>query len=181
MGPEHRMSTEEVLSLWGPPGDEIFRNVFPSEVLDEAWAEFLYHYRKNHTKDGFFTRDQINDFRKNVEYLTIFTGKSTHTNDITLETLGITDCFDLIYTGNDVSKSKPYPEALIRTMEDLNLQQDEVLFIGDSHLDIQAGKSAGIVTAAALWGAIEKEKLLNSNPDHVFETPDDFISYVNQI
>ena len=180
MGPEHRMSNEEVLSLWGPPGDEIFRNVFPSKVVDKAWAEFLHLYRKRHVKKGYFSRGQINDFRNNVQFLSIFTGKSRHTNNITLEELGIADCFDLIYTGNDVTQSKPHPEALIRILDELKLQKEEVIFIGDSHLDIQAGESAGISTAAALWGAVEIKKLLSSNPDYIFKTPQDFISFVKQ-
>ena len=180
IGIEYRMSKEEVLSLWGPPGDEIFRKVFPSEVLEEAWAEFLAQYRKRHTKQGFFTRAQLQSFRNRVQYITIFTGKSRDTNKISLEELGIGDCFDLIYTGNDVKNSKPDPEAIFRIIEDLQLEKDEVIFIGDSHLDIQAGKSAGIPTAAALWGAIETSKLLNSKPDYIFNTPSDFIEFINQ-
>jgi HAD superfamily hydrolase (TIGR01549 family) len=180
MGPEYRMSKEEVLSLWGPPGDEIFRNVFPSDVVEEAWNEFLAQYREHHTKDGFFSRAQLKSIRNSVQYLTIFTGKSRDTNNISMEVLGIRDCFDLIYTGSDVKKSKPDPEAIFRIINDLKLEKNETIFIGDSHLDIQAGKSAGIYTAAALWGAIETGKLLDSNPDHVFRTPLDFIEFINQ-
>ena len=180
IGPEYRMSKEEVLSLWGPPGDEIFRDVFPSEVVEDAWNEFLAKYRKHHTKEGFFSRAQLESFRDRVQYITIFTGKSRDTNNISLEELGISDCFDLIYTGNDVKRSKPDPEALIRIIDDLNLEKNEIIFIGDSHLDIQAGKSAGIHTAAALWGAVETGKLLDSEPDHIFHTPSDFIEFINQ-
>jgi HAD superfamily hydrolase (TIGR01549 family) len=174
------MSKEEVLGLWGPPGDEIFKSVFPSDVVEEAWNEFLVQYRNYHTKEGFFSRTQLQKFRDKVPFVTIFTGKSRQTNKISLEELGISDCFDLIYTGNDVKKSKPDPEAIHRIMEDLELEKNEVIFIGDSHLDIQAGKSAGIFTAAALWGAIETEKLLDTNPDFIFHSPSDFIEFINK-
>ena len=178
LGPAKSMSMNEVLSLWGPPGDEIFRKVFPPEVVDEAWSEFLIKYRNTHTKTGFFSRVELNDFRKYVQYLAIFTGKSRYTNTISLEELDITDCFDLIYTGSDVENSKPHPDALFLILEDLDLNPDKVIFVGDSHLDIIAGKAAGILTAGAEWGAVELEKLLQSQPDHVFKTPNDFIKFI---
>ncbi len=178
LGSEKSMTKKEVLSLWGPPGDEIFRNVFPPNIVDEAWTEFLSKYRETHTKQGFFSAKEIEAFRQYVEYLAIFTGKSRYTNTISLEELKLTGCFDLIYTGSDVENSKPYPDALFRIMEDLNLQKEEVIFIGDSHLDIIAGKAAGVTTAGAEWGAVELDKLHKSNPDHTFKTPDEFFQFI---
>ncbi len=178
LGEEKSMTKKEVLSLWGPPGDEIFRKVFPPDVVDDAWNEFLSKYRETHTKEGFFSSNELNAFRKYVKYLAIFTGKSRYTNTISLEELGITDCFDLIYTGSDVENSKPFPDALFRILDDLKLKPDEVIFIGDSHLDVLAGKAAGVPTAAAKWGAVEIDKLIQSKPDYVFETPKEFIQFI---
>ncbi|MHA1941132.1 MAG: HAD family hydrolase [Candidatus Hodarchaeales archaeon] len=178
LGESKRMSQADVLSLWGPPGDEIFKRIFPPEKIDEAWAEFLGLYRKHHSKKGFFSREELMAFRDHVQFLAIFTGKSRQTNRITMEKLGIQDCFDLIYTGNDVERSKPYPDALFRIMEDLELKKDEVVFLGDSHLDVEAGRAAGISILGALWGAVEIDKLKASNPDHLFETPHDFIEFI---
>ncbi len=172
------MSKQEVLALWGPPGDEIFRKIFPPDKVKPAWEEFLQEYRDLHDTTGFFTKEQLLDIRKKVPYVTIFTGKSRTTMAITLEKLGIIEIFDLILTGNDVVRSKPYPDALYQIISSLYLNKNETLFIGDSHLDIIAGKTAGIKTAAALWGAVETQKLLESGPDYVFKTPQEFIDFV---
>ncbi|MHA1236052.1 MAG: HAD family hydrolase [Candidatus Hodarchaeales archaeon] len=180
LGPSHSMSSEEVLGLWGPPGDVIFHNIYPPEVVKVAWAEFLDLYRKDHPKTGFFTSEQLRNFRRYVEYLAIFTGKGRQTNTITLDVLGLSDCFDVIFTGNDVVNSKPDPEALFQILDFLKLDKSEVLFVGDSYMDIKAGKAAGILTAGALWGAVESKKLLNSKPDYIFETPSEFINFVQK-
>ncbi|MHA2156207.1 MAG: HAD family hydrolase [Candidatus Hodarchaeales archaeon] len=178
LGSDKSMTKREVLSLWGPPGDEIFRKIFPPNIVDKAWSEFLAKYRETHTKEGFFSRRELSDFRKYVQYLAIFTGKSRYTNTISLEELGITDCFDLIYTGSDVENSKPYPDALFRILEDLSLNPEEVIFIGDSHLDIIAGKAAGVPTAGVTWGSVEIDKLLQCKPDYVFNTPFEFTQFI---
>ena len=174
------MTTEEVLGLWGPPGDVIFRNVYPPSIVNAAWTEFLDLYRKNHPTTGFFTADQISNLRNSVEYLAIFTGKGRQTNKITLEILGFTEIFDVVFTGNDVTNSKPDPEALFQILKILNLKNEEVIFIGDSHLDIMAGKSAGIKTAGALWGTVESEKLINAKPDYLFKSPSEFLTFAEE-
>ncbi|MFW9905137.1 MAG: HAD family hydrolase [Candidatus Thorarchaeota archaeon] len=173
-----KMSKQEVISLWGPPGDEIFKNVFPADILTPAWTEFLSRYNSIHPTEGFFTADQLNDMKKFVQYLAIFTGKSRKTMKMTLKKLGLIDVFDVILTGNDVERSKPYPDALFRIINVLSLNKTETLFIGDSPLDIMAGKAAGIKTAAALWGTIEESKLIESQPDYIFRTPEELLNFV---
>ncbi|MFX0173432.1 MAG: HAD family hydrolase [Candidatus Hodarchaeota archaeon] len=175
---DKQMTPEEVMALWGPPGDEIFRKVFPPDIVNDAWQIFLQRYRESQPKTGFFTIDQIKELKKLVPFVTIFTGKSKYTLSISLDKLGMTEIFDLIVTGNDVERSKPYPDALFQIIGGFNLNKDATLFIGDSHLDIIAGKSAGVKTAAALWGAMEAQKLLDSNPDYVFKTPAEFLDFV---
>jgi beta-phosphoglucomutase len=67
-----------------------------------------------------------------------------------LETLGISDCFDIIVTAEDVAKSKPDPEcytlALSRLNEfhALNLSPGQVLAIEDTPAGISAAKGAGL-------------------------------------
>ncbi|MHA2224392.1 MAG: HAD family hydrolase [Candidatus Hodarchaeales archaeon] len=174
------MSIPDVLALWGPPGDEIFRNIFPSDKLEPAWQEFLQRYYTSHPTTGFFSKDQFISIRKHVPQIAIFTGKSKKTLEISLEKLGITECFDLILTGSDVVRSKPFPDALFQIIATLNLNKEEILFIGDSHLDVIAGKAAGIKTAAALWGTVESQKLLDSGPDYIFQTPTEFIDFLTR-
>jgi len=173
-----KITKQEVISLWGPPGDEIFKSVFPSDVLPPAWNEFLSRYNTIHPTEGFFTIDQLNDMKENVQHMAIFTGKSRKTMEMTLQKLGIIDVFDIILTGNDVERSKPYPDALFSIINVFSLNKTETLFVGDSPLDIMAGKAAGIKTAAALWGTIEESKLIESNPDYFFKTPEELLNFV---
>ena len=102
-----KMTKQEVISLWGPPGDEIFKSVFPSDILPPAWNEFLSRYNTIHPTEGFFTIDQLKDMKNNVQHMAIFTGKSKKTMVMTLQKLEIINVFDIILTGNDVERSKP--------------------------------------------------------------------------
>jgi beta-phosphoglucomutase len=67
-----------------------------------------------------------------------------------LETLGISDCFDLIVTAEDVARSKPDPEcyrmahARLNEFRRLNLAPAQVLAIEDTPAGIAAAKGAGL-------------------------------------
>ena len=67
-----------------------------------------------------------------------------------LETLGITNCFDVIVTAEDVAKSKPDPESYqlaytrLNTFHSRNLPAQKVLAIEDTPADIAAAKGAGL-------------------------------------
>ncbi len=60
----------------------------------------------------------------------------------------IDDCFELIVTGHDFTQSKPNPEIYLMAMKKMGLDASECLVIEDSPYGIQAGKNAGILTAA---------------------------------
>jgi beta-phosphoglucomutase len=73
-----------------------------------------------------------------------------------LKTLGISDCFDVIITAEDVAKSKPDPECyrLAHTRLNefwlLNLPPEEVLAIEDTPAGIAAAKGAGLRVIAVI-------------------------------
>lgn len=57
--------------------------------------------------------------------------------------LQLNSLFDTIYAGIDVKNGKPDPEIYIKTMEELNVNPDEVLIFEDSDVGIKAAKSSG--------------------------------------
>jgi pyrophosphatase PpaX len=49
--------------------------------------------------------------------------------------------------GGDDAEPKPSPKPILLACEKLGTQPEETLFVGDTVADIDAGKSAGCVTA----------------------------------
>jgi HAD superfamily hydrolase (TIGR01509 family) len=52
--------------------------------------------------------------------------------------------FDMVVTALDVKNPKPHPESIEKIIQKFNLNKEEAVFIGDSEVDQQAAKSAGI-------------------------------------
>jgi len=60
-----------------------------------------------------------------------------------LKNLDIGGYFDVVITGDDVERGKPDPEMLIKACKLLNLDPGEVAIVGDTKMDVLAGRSAG--------------------------------------
>ena len=57
--------------------------------------------------------------------------------------LGIADCFNLIYAGNDVKEGKPSPDIYLKAMDTLQSIPENTLIFEDSEVGIQAAKACG--------------------------------------
>ena len=79
--------------------------------------------------------------------LAICTNRSTSMEAI-LEHFDLKSLFDCVITSLDVKKPKPDPEGLLLVLQSLELSPDEALYIGDSTLDSEASRLAGIPFAA---------------------------------
>lgn len=66
---------------------------------------------------------------------------------------------DLIVGGEDVTNHKPSPEGLLLAIEQLNSDKKSCLYIGDSIIDAEAAKAAGIDFYGVLNGATTRDEL----------------------
>lgn len=65
-----------------------------------------------------------------------------------LEIMGISDAFDEILTGDNVSAHKPNPEIYLKATQALGVDPAETLAIEDSPTGIRAARDAGLYTIA---------------------------------
>lgn len=82
-----------------------------------------------------------------------------------LAALGLSECFDELVCADDVEKAKPHPEPVHRALERLGgVDPKRAVFVGDSTHDMEAGRAAGVHTAAVLWGPFTREALEPTRP-----------------
>lgn len=90
-----------------------------------------------------------------------------------LEHLGLKKFFPVVVTALDVEKPKPSPDALLVAAKKLHVPVNNCAIVGDSIVDIQAGKAAGAKTVAVLTGLFNRAELEALKPDLVIETVGD--------
>jgi len=88
-----------------------------------------------------------------------------------LRELGIEHMFDVVVTADTVVNKKPDPEGINIILQRLNEEPSRTFMIGDTEMDILAGKRAGVKTIAVTWGNRDLEHLYNYAPDYVVTSP----------
>jgi HAD superfamily hydrolase (TIGR01509 family) len=78
--------------------------------------------------------------------------------------------FQEVVTTLDTKSPKPSPEALIECARRLGVQVNECAAVGDSIVDVRAGKRAEAKTVAVLSGIFSREELEAENPDLILES-----------
>jgi HAD superfamily hydrolase (TIGR01509 family) len=84
-----------------------------------------------------------------------------------LDRWGVRQLFDGIVGREDVEIRKPHPEPVLKCLGHLGLAPQETVYIGDSPIDIQAGKAAGSYTVGVLTGTSPQHILHLESPDHI--------------
>jgi phosphoglycolate phosphatase-like HAD superfamily hydrolase len=90
-----------------------------------------------------------------------------------LEHYGLRGCFTAIATAHTCRHTKPYPDPVIWAARQMGVEPAECLMIGDTTVDIRAGRSAGAQTAGVLCGFGERAELARAGADVIMPaTPD---------
>jgi phosphonatase-like hydrolase len=79
--------------------------------------------------------------------------------------------FDYIGSSEEFGIGRPDPVMILDAMNKLKIKNvQKVLKIGDTIVDIQEGKNAGVKTAAVLTGTQKKYDLQKQKPDYLLES-----------
>jgi phosphoglycolate phosphatase len=65
-----------------------------------------------------------------------------------LETHDLKEFFDIVVSSLDVENPKPHPEPLLKILDFFKLNPDQVFYVGDSAVDYETSKGAGVVFIA---------------------------------
>jgi phosphoglycolate phosphatase len=89
-----------------------------------------------------------------------------------VEALGLGGFFRQIYGGNSFASKKPDPEGARRLLQEAGVRPEETVIVGDSHVDAETGRNAGLWTVGVTYG-FAPHTLDSCPPDVVVDRPDE--------
>ncbi|MDP4083303.1 MAG: HAD family hydrolase [Bacillota bacterium] len=177
------ISSEKIKSMFGPSETGIIRENLLNQNFDEA-IEIYYEKYLEQPQGLVSNNEEIINLLKHLKRegykVGIVTGKARRSLDISLDCLGMKDFFDVMISGDDVTQPKPHPEGINKVLAQLNIQNNEAVFLGDSDADIQAGKQANVYTIGVQWLPNYQTFEFSIEPDQIFRSVKDFIQSLNE-
>lgn len=75
--------------------------------------------------------------------------------------------FDAVILGTDVSKPKPDPQGILKCLEKLGIAPEAAAYVGDTPVDIQTSRAAGVQAVGVLTGAGSSASMSAQEPDRL--------------
>jgi len=97
-----------------------------------------------------------------------------------LEQFDLVKYFDVIVTGQSAKHTKPYPDPILLAAQKMNIKPDECLMIGDTTVDMRAGKSAGAQTVGVLCGFGEEPELRKFGANLILKNTGELADVLNK-
>lgn len=88
------------------------------------------------------------------------------------------DIFDAILGQKDNVRCKPDPEPVHMLLKDMALSPQDVLYVGDSEVDVQTSINAGVDFIAAGWGFRSADTLRRAGAKVIIQKPLELLNYV---
>jgi len=146
---------------------------------DEIW---LRHYDQRKSRlfpDSVQTLKQLKLIGCKVG---LVTGGTKNRVEKELKMRRIHDLFDVIIYGSDVmeEKLKPSPTQIKMALKHLQEKPRETLYVGDTPIDVLAGKKAGVITVATTRGFSSTKRLRRAKPDFIIHNLRELLKIIKE-
>jgi len=175
---------ERVYSYVGNGAPVLIRRALGEEATElqvEEALEFFLEYYREHPLD--FTRlypgvrESLERLGQAGKQMAVLTNKPVRISRAILDGLGVQDFFFRIYGGNSFEFKKPHPVGVEALMRETGVGRDATLMVGDSSVDVETARNAGIACCGVTYG-FQPESLADPAPDRLVDRMEDLADWV---
>jgi len=177
-------SIEEVLSFVGNGSGKLVEKAVASGCSDAEREQILNEYREyydTHCNIKTGPYDGIMDLLKELRQRGYKTAVVSNKPDKAVKELAkayfgeLMDC--ALGEGAGIAR-KPSPDMLFEAMKQLGVSSDEIIYVGDSEVDILTTKNAGVECISVDWGFRTRQMLIESGAGILVSSPNEILNYV---
>ena len=151
----------------------------PVQDYGKLAERYRHHYLARDPDIELFPgmREMLVALKEKDYLLAVATGKSRVGLNRVLEATQLKTYFDSSRCA-DETHSKPHPAMLQELMQELLIEPEATLMIGDTAHDLQMAANAGVAALAVCYGAHPKDSLTGFGPIACIDTPQELASWL---
>src|ERR1700686_194568 len=147
-----------IASYVGDGAPILIQRALGGERVDEAVVrqglQFFLSYYREHKLDHTTVYEGVKEALTPVQHasngisrkLAVLSNKPVVPSRAIVEALGLAPFFVQVYGGNSFATKKPDPEGARKLLQEVGVRPEEAAIVGDSHVDIETGRNAGLLT-----------------------------------
>lgn len=152
-----------------------------NEYLLERMMPVFKEYYHEHSTDSTVLYPGVKETIEHFDYLdmALATNKLSVISRKILAHLEILDYFQVVLGPDSVKNRKPHPEAVHTILEQLGNPRETAMLVGDSHIDVETGRNAGIITCGVTYGIGSRQELEQAGPDLMLDDVRDLVHCIS--
>ena len=185
-----KKSREEILKhinfgarafLSGCLPDEIKKNADYDDFLDKALARYkefyaLHYLEKTRLYDGI--ADLVESLHQNKTKMCVLSNKQEDMTKKIVTSLLNEDYFVEILGGSERFPHKPEPDSALYMAERMEVSPCDVLYIGDSDVDMKTAVNAGMYPLGVTWGYRTESVIADAGAKKIAHSPGEILEFV---
>ena len=150
-----RRPPEEIYYFSGPPIRETLQKEFPEldqKMIFDEFYQISRGYYETHIFPYPHCQEVLAKLKSEGITLGVVTNKLHDLALVVIDILGLNGLFDVVIGADNVSKTKPDKEGVLKAIEMVNGNQETTLYVGDNALDLVTSDNSGVDCCLVYWG-----------------------------
>ncbi|WDC84824.1 pyrophosphatase PpaX [Caloramator sp. mosi_1] len=161
------LEDKEIVRYFGEPL-RLTLERYDKEKVEEMYRTYVKYNEEKHDSmiklmDN--AKETLEELKNRGFKIGVVTSKRKAMAERGLKYFNLIELMDVIIAMEDTKIHKPNPEPLLEACRRLDILPSEVLYVGDSHYDVQCGKNAGSKTCVVKYTVLDLQEVLSYGPD----------------
>ena len=173
-----------IASYVGDGAPVLIQRALGGETIDEALVrkglDFFLSYYREHKLDHTTVYPGIAEALTTIQNsangtprkMAVLSNKPVGPSRAIVDALGLGRFFSQVYGGNSFASKKPEPEGALKLLQESGARPEQAAIVGDSHVDIETGRNAGLWTVGVSYG-FAPHTLEGVTPDLSIDMPEE--------
>jgi len=178
---EHKL--EEYQYFVGEGAGVLIERVLPKsqkspKIIQDCLNDFKVDYSKNwDNKTSAFLgiNELLTELTKRNIVVSILSNKPQFYTELCVKKFFKDHKFKIIYGQRETVPRKPDPTSAIEISKIININPENILYVGDTPIDMQTANSAGMYAVGVSWGFRPVEELIRNKAKVIIQTPDELL------
>lgn len=162
---------------------ELLNRALPEELLtDEMIVEFTDSFRELYSRQWVENTcpypgilNLLDSLVQNQVLLGVLSNKPHDFTCRMVESCFPKPYFAAVMGARENVPIKPHPESALQIAEQWNISPEKILFVGDTSVDMETARNAGMIGVGVSWGFRTVEELLESGARTILDHPKDLL------
>ncbi len=148
-------------------------------IVSACLASLIDDYRDNCLTDTHLfpgIESMLYSLQERGLKLAVFSNKADDLTQIIVQSLMPMIRFSKVVGARPDYPKKPDPSGARLISDFLKIQTEEMIYMGDSDVDMLTARGAGMLAVGVLWGFRSKQELLLNGADHLLRDPSELLN-----